>query len=105
LLRECCSKNEMIYWIGDDLCPSVPPESECAVLAIPYRINQTVAGAIALLGPMRIPYRNLIGLSRLFSDILSRALTESIYKYKITFRQPKAAGEIAKEASILLEKK
>jgi heat-inducible transcriptional repressor len=104
LLRECCKKNELIYWIGDDLCPSIPPGSECAVLAIPYRINQTIAGAIALLGPTRIPYRNLIGLSRLFSDILSRALTESIYKYKITFRQPKAAGEIAK-TSILLEKK
>ncbi len=104
LLRECCKKNELVYWIGDDLCPSIPPGSECAVLAIPYRINQTIAGAIALLGPTRIPYRNLIGLSRLFSDILSRALTESIYKYKITFRQPKAAGEIEK-TSILLEKK
>lgn len=104
LLRECCKQNEMVYWIGDDLCPSVPPESECAVLAIPYRINQTVAGAIALLGPMRIPYRNLIGLSRLFSEYLSRSLTESIYKYKITFRQPKSAAEIT-NSSILLEKK
>ena len=104
LLRECCKQNEMVYWIGDDLCPSVPPGSECAVLAIPYRINQTVAGAIALLGPMRIPYRNLIGLSRLFSEHLSRSLTESIYKYKITFRQPKSAAEIT-NSSILLEKK
>jgi len=104
LLRECCKKNEMIYWIGDDLCPAVPPGSECAVLAIPYRINQTVAGAIALLGPTRIPYRNLIGLSRLFSEYLSRVLTESLYKFKITFRQPKAAGEIT-NTSILLEKK
>ena len=53
-------------WIGDDLCPFVPPGSECAVLAIPYRINQTVAGAIALFGPMRIPYRNLFGLMQVF---------------------------------------
>lgn len=104
LLRECCKKNEMVYWIGDDLCPSVPPGSECAVLAIPYRINQMGAGAIALLGPMRIPYRNLIGLIQLFSDHLSQALTKSIYKYKITFRQPKSAGEIT-NTSILLEKK
>lgn len=104
LLKECCKKNELIYWIGDDLCPSVPPESECAVLAIPYRINQTTAGAIALLGPMRIPYRNLIGISRLFSEYLSRSLTERIYKYKITFRQPKNAAELT-NTSILLEKK
>jgi len=104
LLRECCKKNEMAYWIGDELCPSVPPGSECAVLAIPYRINQTLAGAIALLGPTRIPYRNLTGIMRLFSENLSRLLTDSIYKYKITFRQPKTAGELTNH-SILLEKK
>ncbi len=105
LLQECCKKNEMLYWIGDELCPSVPPGSECAVIAVPYRINQTVAGAIALLGPMRIPYRNLIGLTRLFSESLSRSLTESIYKYKITFRTPKATNKELTNTSILLEKK
>jgi heat-inducible transcriptional repressor len=105
LLRGCGKLNEMLYWIGDDLCPSVPPGSECAVIAIPYRINQTVAGAIALLGPMRIPYRNLIGLCRLFSQQLSQALTMSIYKYKITFRgDPRSAAEIQNH-SILLENK
>jgi heat-inducible transcriptional repressor len=105
LLRECFKKNELLYWIGDDLCPSVPPGSECTVLAIPYRINQTVAGAIALLGPMRIPYRNLIGLSRLFSEHLSKTLTESIYKYKITFRQPTKGAAKIQNHSILLENK
>ena len=104
LLRECCKQGKMVYWIGDDLCPSVPPESECAVIAVPYRINQTIAGAVALLGPMRIPYKNLMGLSQLFSELLSRSLTTSIYKYKITFREPRAAKELT-NASIMLEKK
>ena len=104
ILRECCKKNEMVYWIGDDLCPSVPPNTECSILAIPYRIHQTLAGAIAFLGPMRMPYRNLFGLLRLFSDALSQSLTESTYKYKITFRQPKNAAELT-NTSILLENK
>lgn len=89
VLRECCKQNRLMSWIGDELSPFVAPGSECAIIAIPYRINQTVAGAIALLGPVRIPYRNLFGLAQLFSELISRALTESVYKFKITFRQPK----------------
>ncbi len=88
LLRECCRKNDLSSWIGDELCPFVPPESECSVLAIPYRINQVTGGAIALLGPMRLPYRNMFGLLQAFSENLSRKLTENVYKFKITFRQP-----------------
>lgn len=88
ILRECCKKNELTWFIGDELCPFVPTQSECAIVTIPYRINQTIAGAIALLGPMRLPYRNLFGLARLFSEQLSRTLTESLHKYKISFRNP-----------------
>ena len=88
LLRETAKKNELASWIGDELCPYVPPSSDCAIISIPYRINQTIAGSIALLGPIRLPYRNLFGLVRVFGDKISRALTNSVYKYKITFRQP-----------------
>ncbi|MES2273582.1 MAG: heat-inducible transcriptional repressor HrcA [Chlamydiota bacterium] len=88
ILRECCKQNTMSCRIGDELCPFVPAGSECAIIAIPYRINQTVAGAIALLGPMRLPYRNLFGLIQLFSAKISSTLTNSLYKYKITFREP-----------------
>jgi len=111
ILRECAKQNQMICKIGDELCPYVPPGSECAIIAIPYRINQTIAGAIALLGPMRLPYRNLFGLAQLFSEQISRMLAASVYKYKITFRQPTGNGaqrieqdEILKtNRSILLE--
>lgn len=94
LLRESSKQNQLTAWIGDELCPFVPKEAECTVVAIPYRINQAVAGSVALLGPMRIPYRNLFGLMQVFSENLSRALTESIYKYKITFRQPTGSKQI-----------
>lgn len=88
LLKECCRQNELTSWIGDELCPRVPPESDCAVIAIPYRINQTIAGAVALLGPMRLSYKNMFGLLQHFSEELSRKLTQSVYKFKISYRQP-----------------
>jgi heat-inducible transcriptional repressor len=98
ILRETVRKNELMTWIGDELCPYVPPESECAVISIPYRINQTTAGAVAILGPMRLPYRNMFGISQAFSEALSRKLTETIYKFKISFRQPQ-------KNEILIERK
>ena len=94
ILRECCKRNELFAWIGDELCPFVPKGAECAVMAIPYRINQAIGGAVALFGPMRLPYRNLFGLMQVFSEQLSKVLTESVYKYKITFREPTGSKQI-----------
>lgn len=94
ILRKCCKESGMSLWIGNELVPFVKENAECTVIAIPYRINQAIAGGIALLGPMRLPYRNLFGLIQIFSDNLSKALTESLYKFKITFRQASAANQI-----------
>lgn len=91
ILRETVKKNRLMSWIGDELCPYVPPESECAVISIPYRINQATAGAVAILGPMRLPYRNMFGICQAFSELLSRKLTETIYKFQISFRQPQSS--------------
>jgi heat-inducible transcriptional repressor len=88
LLRSCGKRGSLTVWIGDELCPHVAPGAENAVLAIPYRINQTIVGSVALLGPMRIPYRELFGILRHFSEQLSQKLTDMVYKFKITFRHP-----------------
>lgn len=108
ILKECCKKGELISWIGDELSPYLSSSAECAVIAIPYCINQSVAGAVALLGPTRLPYRNLYGLMQLFSEQISDLLTRSVYKFKITYREPTAAGRgriDLEETSMQLENK
>ncbi len=94
VLEKTAQENTLSIWIGDELCPHVPPSSDCTVIAIPYRINQSIAGSIALLGPMRIPYRNLFGLIQMFSEKISKSLTDALYKYKITFRKPSNAEKL-----------
>ena len=114
ILRECCRKMALTYWIGDELCPHVTPGAENTVIAIPYRINQMVAGAVALIGPLRLPYRELFGLIRHFSELISATLTDILYKHQITFRQPTGSGAqriecsndmVQANRSILLEDK
>ncbi|MDP1609016.1 MAG: heat-inducible transcriptional repressor HrcA [Chlamydiales bacterium] len=108
MLRSCSQKGKLTSWIGDELDPHIPSGAECAVLAVPYHIHTTISGSIALLGPMRMPYRNLFGLIQLCSEHISELLTKSVYTFKITYRQPTILGSQridAEETSIQLENK
>lgn len=91
LLNECVNANHVCCWIGDDLITHAMTTSGCSVIAIPYRIHQTTAGALAILGPHRIPYRRLFGLLKTASEYVTESLTKSMYKFKISFRQPQPA--------------
>lgn len=81
LLSDCSKMGSLNFWIGESV-------QGCSVMAIPYKINQTVVGSIAILGPNRVPYRKLFGILETASQVLSECLTKSVYKFKITFRQP-----------------
>lgn len=91
LLKECMKLNTLKFWIGDDLISYSTGTPNCAVVAIPYHINKQIVGAIGLLGPIRLPYKQVFGVMRSFADSISEALTRNIYKFKITFRRPEKA--------------
>lgn len=97
ILRETMQQGQLKYWIGEDLLSYHAISSNCSILAIPYFINRTAVGAVALLGPNRIPYRHLFLLLRSYSQAISEALTRNLYKFKVNFRQPE-------QGSIYLQK-
>ena len=109
LLRDCMKNNDLKFWIGQDLAEPILLGDQCAVIAIPYHINQTVVGAIGLLGPMRIEYKKIFPILRHLSEVISKTLTDNLYKFKITFRQPAFFGEgdsfLEMKEPILLEDK
>ncbi len=88
LLRETTKKNTLRFWIESDLYPFTHSTPDCSVITIPYTINQQPAGAVGIMGPMRIPYQQLFCYLRAFTSELSQMLTKSVYKFKISFRQP-----------------
>lgn len=91
LIHACMKKGGPSCWIGESLEQFSPEASSCSVIVVPYRIHQTLCGAFGILGPNRIPYRELFGLLQAASEAISDSLTRSMYKFKITFRQPKSA--------------
>jgi len=89
LMQKACEENKLCCFLGEDLDIVSTGMAGCSVLLIPYKIHQTTAGAIALLGPNRLPYRKLFSLLETASEALHETLTNSLYKFKITFRKPK----------------
>jgi heat-inducible transcriptional repressor len=89
LLRMTIQNGELSYWIGSDLCALTPLIGGCSVIAIPYKINQVIVGAIAILGPTRLPYRKLFKTLTSAAFEISQTLTKSLYKFKISYREPK----------------
>ncbi|MCH9611303.1 MAG: Heat-inducible transcription repressor HrcA [Chlamydiales bacterium] len=105
LLNDCMRENKLCYWVGSDLAPYAAA-SECSVLAVPYHIGETRVGAIGLLGSSRMPYRELFGTLQYFSESMTKVLTKSLVKFKLSFRQPRAHGKMIDQTSIkLLENK
>ncbi len=92
LLKESGQNGKLSYWIGGRL-------EGCAVLAIPYKIHQSIVGSIALLAPIRINYRKLFALLETVAATVSDSLTRSLYKFKISF---KSSGALS-IAGLLLE--
>ncbi len=88
LLQETLQAGNMKYWIGSDLAQLIPPPHVSSIVAIPYFINHKPVGAIAVLGPDRQQYPKVFAVLRRFAKLLSENLTSSMYKYKLSYRQP-----------------
>lgn len=89
LLRDCMTHETLRYWIGGDLNPFSSMEtSSSSVAAIPYRIGKQIVGAAGVLGPKRIPYKEVFSVLKAFSESISEAITRNLYKHKIHYRQP-----------------
>ncbi len=94
MLDECFKADSLKFWIGEDLKGPIHEAISCSLVAVPYKLHTNVVGTIAILGPNRMNYGKIFGLLLRAAELISESLTNSMYKYKITYRQPetKAIG-------------
>ncbi len=88
LLTECTESGSLSFWIGADLTDYCAIAQGCSVIAVPYHIGPSIVGALAILGPHRIPYKRLLHLMQSIAKVMSHTLTECLHKYKISYRLP-----------------
>lgn len=85
------NNDSLKFHIGDDLRAIVPPPHKSALIQVPYFVHNKVVGNIAILGPTRMNYKEVISLLETVSDLLSENLTQNLYKFKLTYRTPKTS--------------
>jgi heat-inducible transcriptional repressor len=88
LLRTCYEKESLSFWIGEDLKEYIPPPVCCSLIAVPYRIHNKIVGSIAVLGSDRANYERVFSILEHIASYVSQSLTKSMYKFKLTYRQP-----------------
>ena len=71
LLRR--QENDVTVRIGEET--GIPALSGCAVISAPYRMGRGHTGAIAIIGPARMPYARMMDMMRLFSTELTDLLS------------------------------
>lgn len=105
ILKKTMERKELSFWIGENLISYLGKEANFSIITIPYFINQTPAGAIALLGPSRLDYEKVFAKLKGASKKLSTLLTKNIYKHKIPFHTIIEEEKIDLHSSILIENK
>lgn len=74
LVAEAMSGSVPLVKIGQELGEG--EMSACSVIAMPYRITDDAVGAIALLGPRRMPYARLLSIMAGTADSLTHRFAE-----------------------------
>lgn len=64
------------------------PNPQCTVITTPYYMNRIPLGAFGVLGPMNLPYKEIYATLAMFADKIKASLTQSFYKFKLSFRRP-----------------
>lgn len=105
-LREGSHTGKVKFWMGEDLKAIAAVAPQCAVIVCPYSIGHQFVGAIGLMCPLRIDYKHLFRLMKSFAEAIGQTLTKSVYKFKITYRQPtQEIGFLIQQEKALLEDK
>ena len=92
LCEETREENHLKVWIGQDLQVYAPETTQCAILTIPYAIREKPVGAIGLLGPTRLPYKQLMEVLKTTSEIITTTLTTLLFKHHMTYRMAHHQG-------------
>lgn len=89
LLNMGMYKDKPTAFIGKeltDICGAVDPK--CILITTPYSMNITPLGAFGILGPVNLAYKQVFSTLHVFADKLKASLTQSFYKFRLSFRTP-----------------
>jgi len=85
LMASCQRKEGVTVLIADDIQPGSGAGVELALAAAPYKVNSIPAGALGVIGSMRMRYSRIVPLVEQGVSLVSRKLSEICGRAKIDF--------------------
>ena len=95
--RDAVRSGYLRFWIGEELAPYAVGEPNCAVVSIPYNVDNHPVGALTVIGSMRVFYRDLFRLMKDAAEQLSTTLTNCLVHHRMTYRMPETHALLVKE--------
>lgn len=97
LFREVQRQGSVRFWLGDTLRPFVSSDPNCVFMAAPYRVGNACVGAIGLLGPQCMWYKDVFRLLRGTAEQISELVTNCLVRQRITYRMPERTPIIGED--------
>ena len=85
VLREAQHGDKVFVLFDRDIAGAVDPDLPLAMVVGPYRINALSLGAIAIIGPTRMPYERAVQLVRAMGGVLEAWLSETWSRPRLGF--------------------
>lgn len=85
LLREAQGREGAFVLFDRDMGEALDASLPLAMVAAPYRVNALSLGAVAIVGPMRMPYERAVQLVRVAAGLLERWLAEAWRRPRLGF--------------------
>ncbi len=82
-INDGAALKRILLRVGDGITAFIGEETGCratehtSILAAPYRINGERAGALAVIGPMRMDYSSYTAVLSYLSEVVSTLLSEN----------------------------
>ena len=102
LCREVHRQGVVRFWLGDTLKPYIPiAEPPFAFLLAPYHAGHRCVGALGILGPRGMLYKEVFRLLRAVSEEVSEIVTSMIVKNRLSYRMPESRPLVGDEVKRL----
>ena len=85
LLREAQGREDAFVLFDREIGGTLDPDLPLAMVAAPYRVNSLSLGAIAIVGPTRMPYGRAVRLVRAMGELLEVWLSETWSRRRLSF--------------------
>jgi len=101
-MRRAMTGSQLQFWMGEELRRYTTKEPNCVLAAHPYFVGERAVGAIIVIVPTRVQYKDLFETLKGAAQQISAMLTTCLMHSRISYRMPNSHPVLVSEAACSL---